>query len=127
MVIPVFSSLARLNSAARLPLGLSAMLAAPLSSAADTPLPFSAASTPLASQLLQAQWDGLAPSKALDWRYSFVSTPLIRQQMAARANRVSAELELIAARYAATCAMARRRFASPRAWWSEPARRRAAW
>ena len=107
MVIPVFASLARLSSLARLnsaalllPLGLSALLAAPLASAADTPLPFSAASTPLASQVLQAQWDGLAPSKALDWRYSFVSTPLIRQQMAARANRVSAELELIAARYA---------------------------
>ena len=107
MVTPLFSSLARLpslarlNSAARLlPLGLSALLAAPLSSAADTPLPFSAASTPLASQVLQAQWNSLAPSKALDWRYSFVSTPLIRQQMAARANRVSAELELIAARYA---------------------------
>jgi len=107
MVIPVFSSLARLTSLARLnraaillPLGLSTLLAAALSSADDTPLPFSAASTPLASQVLQAQWDSLAPSQALDWRYSFVSTPLVRQQMAARANRVSAELELIAARYA---------------------------
>ncbi len=79
---------------------LAALLIPTLARANETPLPFSAASTPLASQVLEQQWSSHQTRMALDWRYSFVSTPLIRRQMAATANRLSAEIELIAARYA---------------------------
>ena len=89
-----------LRSRERLAALMALAMLSPLAVADDTPLPFSAASTPLASQVLEQQWDESTQVSALDWRYSFVSTPLIRQQMADKANRLSAELELIAARYA---------------------------
>lgn len=89
-----------LRSRERLAALMALAMLSPLAVADDTPLPFSAASTPLASQVLEQQWAESAQVSALDWRYSFVSTPLIRQQMADKANRLSAELELIAARYA---------------------------
>lgn len=119
MVIPTirpsYSRLASLVTAVAFTTLAVSALHAPVAMAQATPLPFSAASTPLASQVLEQQWAGMAqqtPEQAsdkspapradrrpLDWRYSFVSTPLIRQQMASKANRLSAEIGLIAARY----------------------------